>query len=198
MQRYLHKILSASGVDEAALDTLGKEGWCLTASAGDRLFLVKMVNVSPHMLGDERRYCADCANFPEKSRDAVGKCAKWGVTVQGSGTDCDTFTGRIAKDHGEQGGGHGEAVSDDLSAWHWQPDTNAGEKRIEAITSQDAGITAPAHKHRVQVIVCKKGKVIRGKTDMVNGHAHAISFIGMTDEADGHTHVWSVPAKVEG
>jgi hypothetical protein len=57
-------------------------------------------------------------------------------------------------------------------------------------------VSAPSHKHRVQTIICKKGRVIRGKTDMVNGHFHVVTILGMADEADGHTHSFVVPDKL--
>jgi hypothetical protein len=194
MQRYLHKILSASGVDEAVLNTLGKDGWCLTTSAGDRLFLVKIVDVPPHKAcGDQ--HCANCGNFPEKSQYAVAKCQRWGVSVQGSGgSGCDTYMEKqavVVADTGTPTIG----PKDDPSAWHWQPRTEDGEKRVEAITTQDTGVVAPSHKHRVLVIRSKDGKVVRGKTDMVNGHYHGIMTMGMTEEADGHTHTFDVSDK---
>lgn len=196
MQRYLHKILSASGVDEEALNALGKDGWCLTTSAGDRLFLVKIVNPSPHEeCGNQ--HCADCGNFPEKSRYAVAKCQRWGVSVQGSGgSGCDTFTEKqavVVVDTGTPPIG----PRDDPSAWHWQPRTEDGEKRVEAISTQDTGIISPSHKHRVLVIMSSTGGVVRGKTDMVNGHYHGITHMGMTEEADGHTHTFVAPARKE-
>jgi len=194
MQRYLHKILSASGVDEAALNTLGKDGWCLTTSAGDRLFLVKIVDVQPHKACDGQ-HCANCGNFPEKSQYAVAKCQRWGVSVQGSGgSGCDTYMEKQAVVVAETGMPP-IGPKDDPSAWHWQPRTEDGEKRVEAITTQDTGVVAPSHKHRVLVIRSKDGKVVRGKTDMVNGHYHGIMTMGMTEEADGHTHTFDVSDK---
>jgi hypothetical protein len=196
MQRYLHKILSASGVDEEALNALGKDGWCLTTSAGDRLFLVKMVDVAPHKsCGDQ--HCANCGNFPEKSQYAVAKCQRWGVSVQGSGgSGCDTYMEKqavVVVDTGTPPIG----PRDDPSAWHWQPRTEEGEKRVEAISTQDTGIISPSHKHRVLVIMSSTGGVVRGKTDMVNGHYHGITHMGMTEEADGHTHTFVAPARKE-
>lgn len=77
---------------------------------------------------------------------------------------------------------------DENSAWHWQARSEYGEKRVEAITSQVAGVKSPSHKHRVICILDKDGNVVRGQTDMVNGHMHTIKVPGVTEDADGHTH----------
>lgn len=82
------------------------------------------------------------------------------------------------------------ATPDENSAWHWTARSEFGEKRVEAITNEVAGVKSPEHKHRVVCIVDKDGKVVRGQTDMVNGHAHQITVPGMTDDADGHTHTF--------
>ena len=86
-----------------------------------------------------------------------------------------------------------KSVPDEVSAWHWMPRTEVGEKRIEAVTSQVAGIAAPEHKHRVMVIRAKDGSVVRGKTDVVNGHDHPVLVMGMVEESDGHTHTFLLP-----
>jgi hypothetical protein len=183
------------------LKSFGAEGWELVGVVGEKAILKKeMPDLPPHLAGKQQQYCSECANFPEKSRDAVAKCNRWGISVKGDGSGCETFSARSPVT--EKAVVITMAVEpaktpDDLSAWHWQPDTVVGQKRVEAITSQDSGLSAPSHKHRVVAILCKEGKVVRGKTDMVNGHFHSIVFVGMTEEADGHTHSFVVPAKVE-
>lgn len=182
----------------ALMKELGEKGWELVEVVGMEAIFKK--ELPPHLAAKpELQYCSDCAKFPEKSRDAMAKCERWGITVKGDGSGCETFSARgpITEKAVVVVAVEPEKTPDDLSAWHWQPDTVAGQKRIEAITSQDSGLSAPSHKHRVVAIICKEGKVVRGKTDMVNGHVHAIVFVGMTDEADGHTHTFVVPAKVE-
>lgn len=199
--RYLNKILSAAKVDEATLNEFGNEGWCLTASSGDRLFMVKIVHEEEKK--DEGHLCCHCESFPEKSLNVVAKCSRWGIMVQGScGEACETFKTRLVKMEEKEIPGAMNppppgVIPDDLSAWHWQPRTEMGEKRVEAITSQESGVRTLSHKHRVVAIVSKDGKVVRGKTDMIDGHFHPVTLIGMADEADGHTHAFIVPAKIE-
>jgi hypothetical protein len=191
MGQVVYKVIPASKAadDEAALNALAKEGWCLSGGTGGNLYLMKTLAPHEAAIAPSTQHCFDCENFPEKSREAVAKCQRWGVQVFGAGgAGCDTFKTRSVVTK--------ESPVEDPSAWHWQPRTEEGEKRIEAITSQEAGVSAPSHKHRVQVIICKKGKVIRGKTDMVNGHFHVITILGMADEADGHTHSFVVPDKL--
>jgi len=72
----------------------------------------------------------------------------------------------------------------------WSPDTNRGEKRLVSLSSQASGITSSEHTHRVLVIVCEKGKIIRSVVDAVQAHQHGVTVLGMLDEADGHTHTF--------
>lgn len=74
------------------------------------------------------------------------------------------------------------------NAMVWTPDTTRGEKRLVSLSSQDSGLASSPHTHRVLVIVCEKGKIIRSIVDAVQGHNHPITVLGMLDEADGHTH----------
>jgi hypothetical protein len=70
-------------------------------------------------------------------------------------------------------------------------DEKSGEKRIDSLTSQDAGLDDKLHSHRVVVIVDRDMNVISGSTDFVLNHSHPITLLGVVDEADGHTHVFS-------
>jgi hypothetical protein len=175
--RYLHKVMSLP--TEADLNALGSEGWRVSAAVGDRVVLVKRVD-EPE--GAVRR-CDTCASFPETEKESdPGKCPEWGLLMEPGGT-CGKWASRDAE----------KSVPDEVSAWHWQARTEIGEKRIEAITSQESGAVAPEHKHRALVIRDAEGNVVRGKTDVVNDHDHAIVHMGMAEESDGHTHTFLLP-----
>lgn len=173
---YLHKVMDLPSEEE--LNTLGKEGWHVSAAVGDQIIMVKQVG-KPEGVA---RVCSNCGSFPDAEKDEAGKCPEWGMLMEPGGT-CEKFTLREAE----------KSVPDEDSAWHWEPRTEIGEKRIEAITSQDKGAVAPEHKHRVVVIRASDGSVVRGKTDVVNDHDHMILFMGMTEESDGHTHTFVLP-----
>ena len=68
----------------------------------------------------------------------------------------------------------------------------AGQKKISAISSSDAGVDGTNHTHRVTVIVDTDMNVICGETDIVDGHTHPITIVGALDESQGHTHTFSV------
>jgi len=68
----------------------------------------------------------------------------------------------------------------------------AGQRKIEAITTQDAGVDGVRHCHRVVALVDKDMRVIYGKTDSVDGHTHDVKVVGLVEEADGHTHTFKV------
>jgi len=175
--RYLHKVMSLPS--EAELNTLGQEGWHVSAAVGDQIIMVKSVG-EPE---GAARACSNCASFPETEKDSeAGKCPEWGLLMEPGGT-CEKWNRREME----------KSVPDEDSAWHWTARTDIGEKRIEAITSQDKGGVAPEHKHRVVVIRAADGSVVRGKTDVVNEHDHEILFMGMTEESDGHTHTFVLP-----
>jgi len=74
----------------------------------------------------------------------------------------------------------------------WVADESKGQKKIESITSLDAGPDGTSHKHRAAVVVGPNMEVIVGTTDTVNGHSHGINMVGVTAEADGHTHTFGV------
>ena len=74
----------------------------------------------------------------------------------------------------------------------WSENAVEGERRIESITSLDAGPNGAQHTHRVVVIVDRDMNVLRGKTDEVDGHVHDVITVGVVDEADGHTHKFEV------
>ena len=179
------------------LNKRGEEGWEACAMIGDEVLLKKSIlNGVPTGLA---KACANCKHFStqvaEKDRNAEtpGWCGSWKLAMLTTGT-CDKF--EKVSPEGFPGEVHplpAGAVPDEDSAWHWQPRTELGEKRVEAVTNQVAGAAAPEHKQRVVVIRSKDGKVVRGKTDMVNGHDHTINFVGMTEAADGHTHTWVIP-----
>jgi len=76
------------------------------------------------------------------------------------------------------------------NAMLWSPDTSRGERRLVSLSSQDSGVAASAHTHRVLVILCEKGRIIRSIVDPVQNHGHAITVLGMLDEADGHAHTF--------
>jgi len=174
--QYLHKVMSLPSEDE--LNALGKEGWHVSAGVGDKVIMVKQV-------GDPEgaaRVCSNCASFPETEKDSAAKCPEWGVLMEPGGS-CEKWTAKAME----------KSVPDEVSAWGWQPRTEIGEKRIEAITTQEKGAVAPEHKHRVVVIRAADGSVVRGKTDVVNDHDHVILFMGMTEESDGHTHTFVLP-----
>lgn len=74
----------------------------------------------------------------------------------------------------------------------WKANAGAGEKRINSVTTQDAGPTGVPHSHRVVAIVDDGMVVVKGGTDMVDDHVHPVSILGAVDEAAGHTHLFSV------
>jgi hypothetical protein len=175
----------------AQLDVLGKDGWEL-ASQPDQTSAILKRGICMEIPQGTATACANCAGFKPaetlKSLDSVGWCEEWKLAMNATGR-CDRF-------HAIPGGTHNipaGSVPDENSAWHWQPRTEFGEKRVEAITDLVSGVLAPEHKHRVLVIASKDGCVVRGKTDMVNGHEHPITTVGMVDEADGHTHTFDIP-----
>lgn len=173
------------------LDVLGKDGWELVAQPGAASAILKR-GICMEIPQGTAATCANCGDFKPaetlKSLDSVGWCEAWKLAMNATGK-CDRF-------HLIPGGTHSVpagSVPDENSAWHWQPRTEFGEKRVEAVTDLVSGLEAPAHKHRVLVIASKDGCVVRGKTDMVNGHEHHITMVGVVDEADGHTHTFDIP-----
>lgn len=84
---------------------------------------------------------------------------------------------------------YGQSTDDEDN--EWMP-KDATEKLQKLETSQDAGPGSPLHRHRVRVLVkydAKEGLcVIKGETDNVAGHTHAVNIYGVTEEADGHVH----------
>jgi hypothetical protein len=197
------------------LEELGKGGWEMVSVDGGTAYLKRRVPTSPTTLA---KVCSNCNCFEEcVSKDAdgqaFGECSEWKLAVAAGGS-CDQFTekaygqasGQAAPYRPAEGRPFGQeagpvavedtgrqgisAPPDEDRAWHWKPRTERGEKRLETTTSQDSGIDSPSHKHKVVVILDKNGKVVRGKTDMVNGHDHPISINGIADEADGHTHTF--------
>jgi len=74
----------------------------------------------------------------------------------------------------------------------WKADSAAGEKRITSVTTQDAGPDKTPHSHRVVAIVDGEMVVVKGATDMVDDHVHPVTILGAVDEAEGHTHLFSV------
>jgi hypothetical protein len=190
-QSHVYKVIPASKAaeDEAALNAFAKEGWSLLGGTGGNLYLVKAL--APHETGGRvdpdvkvAKVCANCGSFETvKDTDGVGRCPEWNLLVEASG-GCGKFKTRGMTE---------KSIPDEVSAWHWTPRTEIGEKRIEAITTQGSGVASPEHKHRVMVIRAKDGSVVRGKTDVVNGHDHLIKFMGMVEEADGHGHTFLLP-----
>lgn len=175
--RYLHKVMKLP--TEAELNALGDEGWRVSAGVGDQVVMVKQADEPEGAV----RQCATCATFPETEKAAdPAKCPEWGLLMEPTGS-CGKWSPRVTE----------KSVSDEVSAWHWGANTEIGEKRIEAITSQEDGPTVPEHKHRVVVIRASDGSVVRGKTDVVNGHDHKILYMGMAEESDGHTHTFVLP-----
>ena len=188
----------AEGRVEDNLRSLGAEGWELVSIHNGEAFLKKCLsNGAPQGCA---KACGNCKLFKpaqptEKSDGEIptGWCEKWKLAMLVTG-GCDEFAMKDLP--GAPTPIPAGALQDENSAYHWQPKTELGEKRIEAITGQVAGIKAPSHKHEVIAIVDKKGNVIRGKTNMVNGHEHEVTFLGMTGAADGHTHTFEVPQMV--
>lgn len=199
-----------------ALQDLGAEGWELV-SVGPASYLKRPVaNGAPTRLA---KVCGNCRAFEEFAQkdaegQAAGRCGEWKLAVAAVGA-CDRFAEKAyGQPEGQAspyrvvagaptgqsagpvvaaltGRGSASAVPPDAeSARHWQARTEFGERRVEATTSQEGGAQSPPHKHRVVAIVDRGGRVLRGKTDMVNGHEHPITVIGMCDEADGHTHTF--------
>lgn len=199
-----------------SLQGLGEEGWELVSVEGPIAFLKRaVVNGAPTTLA---KVCSNCRCFQEcaekdASGQTFGNCIDWKMAVGGSGS-CDRFAekaygqaeGQAAPYQPVGGRPTGQSAGpvpagpvvrdsagappDSESAWHWQPRTEYGEKRLEATTDQIAGVESPEHKHKVLAILDKDGKVVRGKTDMVNGHEHPVAINGMCEEADGHTHTY--------
>ncbi len=173
---------------------LGVDGWDLVSIKEDIAFFKRVIpNGKPVGLA---KVCSNCKCFQpaeETEKDiedrASGWCSEWKLAMAGMGT-CNEF---VEKNWTASVPNPTASAPDEESAWHWLPRTDVGEKRVEAVTSQVAGIQSPSHKHRVVVIMDRHGSVVRGKTDMINGHDHNISLIGMADEADGHTHTFEIP-----
>jgi hypothetical protein len=80
----------------------------------------------------------------------------------------------------------------DEPLFSWVADESLGQKRITAVSSQDAGPGGAPHSHRVVAIVDQEMQVVKGATDEVEGHVHPVTLIGAVDEADGHTHTFSI------
>lgn len=198
------------------LQGLGENGWELISVEGPLAFLKRAVaNGAPTELA---KVCSNCSCFqecPEKdaSGQPFGNCTDWKVAVSSAGS-CERFAEKAygqaegqSQPYHEVGGRPtaqsagpvpaAPAVRDGVSgppdsesAWHWQPRTEYGEKRLEATTDQVGGVKSPEHKHKVVAILDKDGRVVRGKTDMVDGHEHAVAINGMCEEVDGHTHTY--------
>ncbi|HUU60681.1 MAG TPA: hypothetical protein VMZ50_14165 [Phycisphaerae bacterium] len=198
-----------SGVDQ--LKSLGDEGWELVSVVESTAYL-KRRSASPAPVDGLAKVCSNCECYEEIAEKdaegrAAGSCSVWKMAMSG-GAHCDQFA---VKAYGESGppespfyppgvpgsqmegsarSAPGLSPPDDESPRHWRPQTEIGEKRIEEITSQDSGPTGESHKHRVWVILGSEGNVVRGRTDVVNGHAHDVLINGMAEEADGHTHTY--------
>jgi hypothetical protein len=190
--KYEYAVHQAPGLD--IIKKFGDEGWELVSVDGGTAYFKKEISTSEKPKGCAK-VCANCKCFTaqadkEASIEATGMCSDWKLAMTATGS-CEKFVEKEIM--GAVKSLPAGSVPDEVSAWHWQPRTEFGEKRVEAITSQEAGANSPDHKHRVVVIRDKNGKVVRGKTDMVNGHDHPISFMGMADEADGHTHTFELP-----
>lgn len=190
------------------LKGLGEEGWDLVTIQGETAYFKRAFpNGVPIGLA---KTCGNCGQFDAKvEKDAdgqpVGLCREWKVAMAALGS-CQKFV--AAEKIGKAFQNTGEpvvqpaanvtpaaslaptVVGDIEDPRHWQPRSEAGEKKVQATSSQESGLQAPSHKHRITVIMGRDQRVVRGKTDFVNGHAHAVSVMGLTDEADGHTHVF--------
>jgi hypothetical protein len=79
-----------------------------------------------------------------------------------------------------------------IAGYSTSSDEAQGHKRLQAVTSNDAGLDDKVHSHRVAVIVDRDMQVVRGQTDEVAGHTHPISIVGSVDESAGHTHKFSI------
>lgn len=176
---------------DALLKMMGEEGWDLVSVDSGRAYLKRpIVKSKPYGCA---KMCANCKCFSaqsdkEASLESAGWCSDWKLAMSASGS-CEKFVEK------EMVGTVKSLPADESSAWHWQARTELGEKRVEAVTDLVAGVQAPQHRHRVIVIRDKNGNVVRGKAESVNGHSHTISFMGMTDEADGHTHTFEIPQR---
>ena len=199
-----------SGADQ--LKSLGNEGWELVSVVETTAYLKRRAT-SPAPVDGLAKVCSNCECYEEiaeKDADgrAAGSCSAWKMAMAAS-AHCDQF---VVKAYGESGppdspfyppgvpgdqaegqaqSGPGLSPPDEESPRHWQPQTEVGEKKLEAITTQISGVESPEHKHRAFVILDAEGGVVRGRTDIVNGHAHEVSIHGMVEEADGHTHTYS-------
>lgn len=171
---------------------LGVEGWDLVSIKEEIAFFKRVIpNGKPVGLAKVCSNCKCLKPAEETEKDAEdqtsGWCSEWKLAMAGMGT-CNEFVEKNWSVPNPTG-----SAPDEESAWHWLPRTDVGEKRVEAVTSEVAGIQSPSHKHRVVVIMDRHAAVVRGKTDMINGHDHSISLMGMADEADGHTHTFEIP-----
>jgi len=185
------------------LKGLGEDGWDLVTIQGDVAYLKRPVaNGRPAGIA---KACGNCSSFDarlEKDADGlpIGVCREWKLAMTATGS-CEKFVVKAFQNSGEPivqpatnvmlaASPAPTVVGDVEDPRHWQPRSEAGEKKVQATSSQEAGLHAPSHKHRITVIMNRDQRVVRGKTDFVNGHAHAVSVMGLTDEADGHTHVF--------
>lgn len=200
-----------------SLGELGEQGWELVSIEGPVAYLKRGV-VNGGAPSELAKVCSNCRCFQEcAEKDAAGQafgvCSDWKMSVSATAS-CERFVEKAygqsegqASPYQDVGGrptgqsaglvpavpverDGAAAPPDSESAWHWQPNTDFGEKRLEATTDQSGGVASPDHKHKVVAILDKDGKVVRGKTDMVNGHEHAVAINGMCEEADGHTHTF--------
>lgn len=195
--KFAHEVRKAEFLanEPNLLKQMGEEGWELVSVVdGNAYFKKCLPGGSPVGMA---KACANCKHFKaqdakEASGELAGWCGAWKLTMSAMGA-CDQFT--LKDISGAVTSNPGPAQVDEQSAWHWQSRPEFGEKRFEAITTQEEGIRSPSHKHRLVVIADKNGQVIRGKTDMVNGHDHNINVMGTTAEADGHTHSWVPTSK---
>ena len=197
------KSVSACDLAERSMRSLGQQGWDLVSIVGDRAYMKKEIDDgSPR---GAARICANCSKFDDSKREksdafgVSGMCAVHKIAMMPGGT-CDSFAQRSsigvgadasvskAKDDPKK-----DVPQDEESAWHWQPRTEIGEKRVEAVTSMSEGVKCPSHSHRLLAILGRDRAVVRGKTDMFDGHEHAVPMVGSVEEADGHSHVWNLP-----
>ncbi|SRR5579885_75530 len=205
--RYDYKVIAVDksagpsfidGDIESNLRVLGEAGWELMSVYGGKAYLKKCAsNGLPQGCA---KACGNCKAFKaapaaEKETGELpnGWCEKHKLAMLVTSA-CEDFAQKDLP--GAPTPIPAGALQDENSAFHWQPKTEIGEKKIQAITNQVAGVKSDEHKHQVIVITDAKGRVVRGKTNMINGHEHNVTILGMTEEADGHTHRFDLPQMV--
>ena len=194
--RWEYQILPSSDLDSDVLNKMGSEGW-------DLVLLVKQDLVFKRSLSGGGggpvglvKVCGNCTEFDvNKSDSSTGRCSKYGAVMNEYGHCDDGWIHKAVtkKDTPADKPSDVPAIAtEEVSPWHLRANTLAGERRLDAMTdlSEDPTGQPASHRHRVVAVVTGENKVVKGMTDMVEGHVHEVKYIGMLEEKAGHAHTW--------